>query len=134
MVRAERKRPKRVFGGTGLVTAGGGGGDAGKLYRSIRRLFDTLSEDTRVFVCHDYGPDGRAPACETSIGAQKRENIHVRDGIAETDFVATREARDATLAMPALIIPSVQVNIRAGALPDPHGNGIRYLDFPLNAL
>ena len=110
------------------------GGSAATLYRSIRRLFDTLPEDTRVFVCHDYGPDGRAPACETSIGAQKRENIHVRDGIAETDFVATREARDATLAMPALIIPSVQVNIRAGALPDPHGNGIRYLDFPLDAL
>lgn len=130
-----------LFTGDSLFMPDGGtarcdfpGGSAAALYRSIRRLFDTLPEDTRVFVCHDYGPGGRAPACETSIGAQKRENIHVRDGIAETDFVATREARDATLAMPALIIPSVQVNIRAGALPDPHGNGIRYLDFPLDAL
>lgn len=110
------------------------GGSAAVLYRSIRRLFDELHDDTRVFVCHDYGPGGRATACETSIGAQKRDNIHVRDGIDEPAFVSVREARDATLPMPALIIPSVQVNIRAGALPDPRGNGIRYLDYPLDAL
>ncbi|NLA68833.1 MAG: MBL fold metallo-hydrolase [Gammaproteobacteria bacterium] len=110
------------------------GGDAATLYRSIRRLFAELPDATRVFVCHDYGPGGREPACETTIGAQKRDNIHVRVGLDEAGFVATREARDASLAMPALIIPSVQVNIRGGALPDPHANGLRYLEFPLDAL
>jgi len=130
-----------LFTGDSLFMPDGGtarcdfpGGSAATLYRSIRRLFDELPDDTRVFICHDYGPGGREPACETTIGAQKRDNIHVRDGIDEAGFVATREARDATLAMPALIIPSVQVNIRAGALPAPRGNGIRYLDFPLDAL
>jgi len=110
------------------------GGSARTLYRSIRRLFDTLPGDTRVFVCHDYGPGGREVACQTTIGEQKRANIHVRDGMAEDDFVAVREARDATLSMPALILPSVQVNIRGGALPDPHGNGVRYLEIPLDTL
>ena len=110
------------------------GGSAATLYRSIRRLFADLPGDTRVFVCHDYSPGGRAAACETSIDAQRRGNIHVRDGIDEATFVAVRDARDATLGMPALIIPSVQVNIRAGALPAPRGNGIRYLDLPLDAL
>ena len=130
-----------LFSGDSLFMPDGGtarcdfpGGSAATLYRSIRRLFDELPDDTRVFICHDYGPGGREPACETTIGAQKRDNIHVRDGIDEAGFVATREARDATLAMPALIIPSVQVNIRAGALPAPRGNGIRYLDFPLDTL
>lgn len=107
------------------------GGDARTLYRSIHRLF-ALPNDTRVFVCHDYAPGGRAHACETTIAAQKLGNIHVRDGVSEDDFVAVRSARDATLAMPALLLPSVQINIRAGQLPDPEDNGVRYLKLPLN--
>lgn len=107
------------------------GGDARTLYRSIHRLF-ALPNDTRVFVCHDYAPGGRAYACETTIAAQKLGNIHVRDGVSEDDFVAVRSARDATLAMPALLLPSVQINIRAGQLPDPEDNGVRYLKLPLN--
>ncbi len=116
------------------------GGDAHALYRSIRRLY-ALPDDTRVFVCHDYGKPagqggdgGRAPACQTSIGAQKRDNIHVRDDTGEAEFVALRQARDATLPVPALILPAVQVNIRAGALPPPEANGTRYLKIPLDAL
>ncbi|HEY5971416.1 MAG TPA: MBL fold metallo-hydrolase, partial [Pseudoxanthomonas sp.] len=95
------------------------GGDAATLYRSIRQLYDTLPDATRVFVCHDYGLDGRAVACETTIGDQKRMNIHVRDGVDEDTFVTLRNARDATLAMPTLILPSLQVNLRGGALPEP---------------
>ncbi|QNP39786.1 MBL fold metallo-hydrolase [Lysobacter solisilvae (ex Woo and Kim 2020)] len=107
------------------------GGDAAMLYRSIQHLYE-LPDTTRVFICHDYGPGGRAVACETTIGAQKRGNIHVRAGVGEAEFVAMREARDATLAVPALIIPSLQVNLRAGALPGTSGNGIRYLRVPLD--
>jgi glyoxylase-like metal-dependent hydrolase (beta-lactamase superfamily II) len=127
-----------LFTGDSLFMPDGGtarcdfpGGDAATLYRSIRRMYE-LPDDTRVFVCHDYGPGGREVACETSIGAQKRGNIHVRDGIAEAEFVAVRSARDATLAMPTLLLPSVQVNIRAGALPEPEDNGIRYLKLPID--
>ena len=127
-----------LFTGDSLFMPDGGtarcdfpGGDAATLYRSIRRMFE-LPDDTRVFVCHDYGPGGRDVACETSISAQKRGNIHVRDGIAEAEFVAVRTARDATLAMPALLLPSVQVNIRAGALPEPENNGVRYMKLPIN--
>lgn len=109
------------------------GGDARLLYRSIRRLF-ALPDETRVFVCHDYAPGGRAYACETTIGAQKAGNIHVRDGVGEDDFVAVRSARDATLSMPALLLPSVQVNIRAGCLPEPEDNGVRYLKLPIDRL
>ena len=107
------------------------GGDAHTLYRSIQRLF-ALPETTRVFVCHDYAPGGRDYACETTIAAQKAGNIHVRDGIGETEFVAMRTARDATLSMPTLILPAIQVNLRAGALPDPENNGVRYLKLPLD--
>lgn len=110
------------------------GGDARTLFRSIRHLFVLLPDDTRVFVCHDYGPGGREVACETTIGAQKRENIHVRDGTGEDEYVALRTARDSTLAMPALILPAVQTNIRAGALPEPEGNGVRYLKIPLDRI
>jgi glyoxylase-like metal-dependent hydrolase (beta-lactamase superfamily II) len=110
------------------------GGDAATLYRSIRRLYDALPDETRVFVCHDYGSGDRAVACETSIGEQKRANLHVREGIGEEEFVALRTARDATLAMPALILPSLQVNLRGGALPEPERNGIRYLRLPLDSL
>jgi glyoxylase-like metal-dependent hydrolase (beta-lactamase superfamily II) len=107
------------------------GGDAAMLFRSIQHLYE-LPESTRVFICHDYGPGGRAVACESTIGEQKRSNIHVRAGTSEAEFVALREARDATLAVPALIIPSLQVNLRAGALPGAASNGIRYLRVPLN--
>ena len=110
------------------------GGDAATLYRSIRHLYDTLPDATRVFVCHDYGPGGRAVACETSIGEQKRANLHVRDGVGEAEFVALRRARDATLSMPALILPALQVNLRGGALPDPERNGVRYLKLPIDQL
>ncbi len=107
------------------------GGDARTLYRSIQRLF-ALPDDTRVFVCHDYAPGGREYACETSIGVQKADNIHVHDSIDEDNFVAVRTARDATLSMPALILPAIQVNIRAGRLPEPEDNGVRYLKLPLD--
>ena len=106
------------------------GGDAVTLYRSIRRLYDSLPDETRVFVCHDYGPGGRAVACETSIGEQKHANLHVRDGVGEEEYAAMRRARDATLAMPALIQPALQVNLRGGALPEPDRNGVRYLGLP----
>jgi glyoxylase-like metal-dependent hydrolase (beta-lactamase superfamily II) len=109
------------------------GGNAHTLYRSIQRMF-SLPDETRVFVCHDYAPGGRAHACETTLGAEKAANIHVRDGISEDEFVKMREARDATLAMPVLILPSIQVNIRAGGLPEPESNGQRYLKIPLDAL
>lgn len=107
------------------------GGSAARLYQSIQRLYQ-LPDDTRVFVCHDYGPNGREFRCETTIGAQKTGNIHLRSEIAESEFVRIREARDATLDMPALILPSIQINIRAGELPDPEANGVRYLKLPLD--
>ena len=129
-----------VFVGDSLFMPDGGtarcdfpGGDAAALYRSIRERLYKLPEQTRVFVCHDYQPGGRELRCETTIGEQRRANIHVRDGVAEADFVAMRTARDATLSVPALILPSVQVNIRAGALPPPATNGVRYLVLPLDA-
>ncbi|MFT3805673.1 MBL fold metallo-hydrolase [Arenimonas sp.] len=109
------------------------GGDAAMLYRSIQRLLQ-LPDATRLFVCHDYGPGGRAVAHETTIGEQRRANIHVRDGVDEASFVAMREARDAGLAVPVLMLPAVQVNIRAGRLPPPDENGVRYLKIPLDAL
>jgi glyoxylase-like metal-dependent hydrolase (beta-lactamase superfamily II) len=107
------------------------GGSARLLYRSIQRLFE-LPDATRVFVCHDYCPGGREVACETTIGEQKRSNIHVHEGTTEDQFVRMRETRDASLAMPTLILPAVQTNIRAGALPPPEDNGVRYLKIPLD--
>ena len=110
------------------------GGDAHTLYRSIRRLFE-LPDETRVFLCHDYLPDGRDTLrCCTTIGEERRGNIHARDGISEDEFVRMREARDQTLAMPTLILPSVQVNMRAGHLPPADTNGIHYLRIPLDQL
>jgi glyoxylase-like metal-dependent hydrolase (beta-lactamase superfamily II) len=130
-----------LFTGDSLFLPDGGsarcdfpGGDAAQLYRSIQRLFAELPDDTRVFVCHDYGPGGRAPAHETTIGAQKRDNIHLRVGIDEAAFVAARTTRDATLPVPALLLPALQVNLRAGALPEPEDNGVRYLKIPLDRL
>lgn len=109
------------------------GGDAHTLYKSIRRLL-ALPPQTRVFVCHDYPPKGREPGWETTVAEQKASNIHVRDGISEDEFVAMRRARDATLDVPTLILPSIQVNVRAGQLPPPDENGVAYLRIPLNAL
>jgi glyoxylase-like metal-dependent hydrolase (beta-lactamase superfamily II) len=110
------------------------GGDARQLYRSIRRLMK-LPEKTRVFLCHDYQAPGRHKyVWETTIAAERNHNIHVREGVTEDEFVAMRLKRDATLGMPRLIFPSIQVNIRAGHLPEPEDNGTRYLKLPLNAL
>ncbi|VVE88455.1 MBL fold metallo-hydrolase [Pandoraea bronchicola] len=109
------------------------GGNAHTLFRSIRRLL-ALPESTRLFMCHDYPPAGRAANWQTTVGEQRRANIHVHDGIDEDAFVAMREARDRTLDMPTLILPAVQVNIRAGDMPAPEANGTRYLKIPLNAL
>ncbi|GLK74545.1 MBL fold metallo-hydrolase [Ancylobacter dichloromethanicus] len=110
------------------------GGDAHQLYRSIRRLL-SLPDETRLFLCHDYKAPGRDTyEWETTVGAERAGNIHVRDGVDEDDFVDMRTRRDATLAMPKLILPSVQVNIRAGNLPEPEENGRRYLKLPLDTL
>ncbi|MFN3964781.1 MAG: MBL fold metallo-hydrolase [Silanimonas lenta] len=109
------------------------GGDARALYRSMRKVL-SLPAHTRLFMCHDYGPGGREYRWETTVAEQRASNIHVRDGVSEDEFVRMREARDATLGMPTLIIPSLQVNMKAGALPEAEGNGIRYLRVPLDAL
>ena len=109
------------------------GGDARTLYRSIQRVL-SMPAETRLFMCHDYGPNGREIRWETNVAEQRAHNIHVRDGISEDQFVATREARDATLAMPKLIIPSLQVNMRAGELPEPDDSGKRFLKVPINGL
>jgi len=109
------------------------GGDARMLYRSIRRVLD-LPPETRLFMCHDYGPSGRDIRNETTVAEQRAHNIHVHDGVTEDEFVAMREARDATLGMPRLIIPSLQVNMKAGALPEPDEKGKRHLKVPLNEL
>ena len=109
------------------------GGDARTLYRSIQRVL-SMPADTRLFMCHDYGPNGREIRWETTVAEQRAHNIHVREGISEDQFVATREARDATLAMPKLIIPSLQVNMRAGELPAADESGKRFLKVPINGL
>ena len=126
-----------VFVGDTLFMPDGGtaradfpGGDARTLYRSIQKIL-TLPADTRMFVCHDYAPKGRAFLWETTVGAQAASNIHVGAGVNEDDFVAVREARDATLAMPRLIMPSIQVNMRAGHLPPAESNGETYLKVPV---
>ena len=110
------------------------GGDAHQLYKSIRRLM-TLPAETRVYLCHDYkAPNRDDYVWETTIGAERTGNVHVHEGVDEEAFVAMRAARDATLGMPRLILPSVQVNMRAGHLPEPEANGTRYLKLPLNVL
>ncbi len=110
------------------------GGDARTLYRSVRKIFE-LPPETRLFMCHDYLPEGRRDyVWETTVAEQRAGNIHLRDGISEDEFVAMRTARDATLGMPRLILPSVQVNMRAGHLPEPDDNGVSYLKIPVNAL
>lgn len=110
------------------------GGDAGQLYRSIKRLLE-LPRETRIFLCHDYKAPGRDDyAWETTVGQQRDENIHVKDGTTEDEFVAMRTSRDKTLSMPKLILPSVQINIRGGRLPDPEDNGVSYIKIPVNAV
>ncbi len=107
------------------------GGDAGILFRSIKRIL-SLPPETRIFVCHDYAPGGRAHAWETTVADERAANKHVHDGISEADFVAMRQARDKELDMPSLLLPALQVNIRAGRLPEPEDNGVRYLKLPLD--
>ena len=109
------------------------GGDARALYRSIMRVLE-LPPDMRLFICHDYGPNGRAIRWQTTVAEERAHNIHVRDGVSEDAFVAMREARDKTLAMPKLIVPSLQVNMRAGHLPAPDASGRRFLKVPLDGL
>ncbi|AGA86336.1 MBL fold metallo-hydrolase [Stutzerimonas stutzeri] len=110
------------------------GGDARTLYQSIQKLF-TLPDSTRVFMCHDYKAPGREEFLyETTIAAERELNVHVHAGITEEEFVAMRTARDATLGMPTLILPSVQINMRGGELPEPESNGTRYLKIPLDVL
>ena len=127
-----------VFVGDTLFMPDGGtaradfpGGDARTLYRSIQRLL-SLPEELRVFVCHDYMPNDREARCETTIGEQRLNNIHVGANKAEGEFVRMRESRDQTLGMPRLILPSLQVNMWAGHLPSPEDNGVAYLKIPLN--
>lgn len=107
------------------------GGSARDLYRSIRRLL-TLPEATRLYLCHDYPPAGREARHETTVGEERALNVHVRDGVDEDAFVALRTRRDATLSMPTLILPAIQVNIRAGTLPPAEANGRRYLKIPID--
>ena len=110
------------------------GGDAGTLYDSVQRLYQ-LPDDTRVFVCHDYlPPDRQEYQWQTTIAAQKEQNIHLRMDSTREDFISLRQARDATLAMPLLILPSIQINIRAGHLPPANANGRQFLKIPLNVL
>ena len=109
------------------------GGDAATMYRSVRKLL-ALAPATRLFMCHDYPPGGREPRWESTVADQRARNIHLHDGVTQEQFVAMRKARDATLEMPNLILPSIQVNIRAGQMPPVEANGTSYLKIPLNML
>ncbi len=110
------------------------GGDAGTLYQSIQKIF-AMPPETRLFMCHDYKAPGRDEfAWETTVAEERRSNVHVHEGIDKDAFVKTRETRDATLGMPRLILPSIQVNMRAGEMPEPEDNGVSYLKLPLNAV
>ncbi|WP_349358833.1 MBL fold metallo-hydrolase [Stappia sp.] len=129
-----------VFVGDTLFMPDGGtaradfpGGDAGELYRSIRKVL-TLPDSFRLFMCHDYGPNGREIRWETTVAEERQHNIHARDGITEEEFVKMRTERDATLDMPKLIIPSIQVNMRAGRLPPKDDQGKTFLKVPVNEL
>ena len=109
------------------------GGDARTLYRSIHKVL-SLPAETLLYMCHDYQPGGREVKFVSTVAEERASNVHLRNGISEEEFVAMRQARDATLDMPTLILPSVQVNMRAGQLPEPEDNGTRYIKIPLNAL
>jgi glyoxylase-like metal-dependent hydrolase (beta-lactamase superfamily II) len=120
---------------SGTARADFPGGDARQLFRSIRRILHELPDETRLFMCHDYKAPGRDEyRWETTVAEEKRHNKHVHEGITEDEFVAMRSARDKTLGMPRLILPSVQVNMRAGQMPPPEDNGVRYLKIPVDAL
>ncbi len=109
------------------------GGDAHQLYHSIQKIL-SLPPQTRLFMCHDYPPSNRSPQWESTVFEEKMHNIHIKDGVTEDAFVAMRTKRDATLEIPVLMLPSVQVNIRAGRFPDPESNGISYLKIPINTI
>ncbi len=109
------------------------GGDAGLLYESIQKLF-SLPDETRLFMCHDYPPEGRDLCFECTVAEQKQENVHMSDGTSKSEFIEMREKRDATLGLPKLILPSVQINIRAGHLPDSEDNQVSYLKIPLDTI
>jgi glyoxylase-like metal-dependent hydrolase (beta-lactamase superfamily II) len=109
------------------------GGSASTLFQSIKKVL-SLPDDTVLYMCHDYPPEGREPQCETTVAEQKKANVHVHQGVSEAEFVAMRDKRDATLSMPVLILPSVQINMRAGHMPPPEDNGQRYLKIPVDAL
>lgn len=109
------------------------GGNARTLYQSVQKIL-SYPKETKLYMCHDYPPNGRAPECSTTVEAEKSSNIHVHDGISEEQFVQMRTKRDETLQMPTLILPSIQVNIRAGHFPEPENNGKSYLKIPLNLL
>ncbi len=118
---------------SGTARADFPGGDAHTLYRSIQKIL-ALPPQTRLFMCHDYQPGGREPRWETTVAEERERNIHVGGGRSEEEFVEMRTARDRTLDVPQLLIPSIQINIRAGDLPPPEDNGVRYLKVPLNRL
>lgn len=107
------------------------GGNANQMYASIHKLL-AFPADVRLYICHDYPPEGRVPECMTTVGEQRKNNIHVRDGIDENAFVEMRTRRDAGLDMPTLLLPAIQVNVRAGNLPPAEGNGVTYLKIPIN--
>jgi glyoxylase-like metal-dependent hydrolase (beta-lactamase superfamily II) len=109
------------------------GGDAAALYHSIEKIL-ALPPDTRLFVCHDYGPGGRPIAWQTTVAEQRARNIHVHQGMAEAEFVKIRTERDKTLKVPKLLIPSIQINMRAGEMPPPEDNGVSYIKIPLNRI
>ena len=109
------------------------GGDAGRLYDSIRRIL-ALPDSTRLFMCHDYAPGGREYQYQTTVAEQKNTNIHVHDGVSREQFITLRTTRDKTLNVPALLLPAVQINIHAGQLPEPETNGIAYLKIPINRI
>ena len=142
VVRDERVQPSRqvAFVGDTLFMPDYGtarcdfpGGSARTLFQSIGKVL-SLPDDTVLYLCHDYPPAGREAQCVTTVAAQKASNVHVHQGVSEDEFVSMRQARDATLAMPVLILPSVQVNMRAGHMPPPEDNGTTYLKIPLNVL
>ena len=109
------------------------GGNAHQLFNSIHKLL-AFPASVKLYVCHDYPPEGRAPQCQTTVGEQRKGNIHVHDGIDEAAFVEMRTKRDAGLGMPTLLLPAIQVNVRAGNLPPAEDNGVVYLKIPLNSL
>lgn len=118
---------------TGTARTDFPGGDAHRLYASIQKIFQ-LPADTRLFLCHDYPAGGRPPQPQTGVAEQRRHNVHLNDGTSEDAFVRMRQQRDATLAQPRYILPSLQVNLRGGRLPGPDANGIRYLRLPVNQI